>query len=65
MQKLEPVLKEVAPFIKPGALVVDVASVKVKPTGWMEQHVPAHADIVGLHPLFGPQSGKNGIAGLS
>jgi prephenate dehydrogenase len=30
----------------------------------MKKHVPPSAEIIGLHPLFGPQSGKNGISGL-
>lgn len=65
VQKMDGVLKEMAPRIKPGSLVLDVASVKLKPTQMMLEHLPAHAAIVGTHPLFGPQSGKNGIAGLN
>jgi len=65
VQKLETVLREIAPIIRPGTLVMDVASVKVKPAQLMQDILPAHADIVGVHPLFGPQSGKNGIEGLN
>lgn len=64
VQKMEAVLAAIAPHIKDGALVIDVASVKVKAVALMERLLPAHADIVATHPIFGPQSGKNGIEGL-
>ena len=63
-QHIEVVLKEMAPTVRPGALVLDVASVKMHPVRLMEQLLPAHAEILGTHPLFGPQSAVNGIAGL-
>lgn len=65
VQRMEPVLRAVAPHIKNGAMVVDVASVKIKPTEMMKRILPAHASIVGAHPLFGPQSGQYGIEGLN
>lgn len=65
IQKLEAALGEIAPHLARGALVVDVVSVKLKPKAIMERLLPPHVDIVGTHPLFGPQSGKNGIAGLT
>lgn len=65
VQQMEGVMRELAPFLKPGALVIDVASVKIKPTDWMNEILPANVDAIGLHPLFGPQSGKNGIEGLN
>jgi len=57
------VLDRIAPFVKPGALVVDVGSVKVLPVQWMLDALPAHADIVATHPLFGPQSARGGLEG--
>ena len=65
VQILPEVLQSLAPHIKPGTLVIDVSSVKSGPTQLMRRILPEHADIVGTHPLFGPQSGKNGIAGLN
>jgi prephenate dehydrogenase len=44
---------------------MDVASIKMKPVKLMQDILPPHADIIGLHPLFGPQSGKSGIEGLN
>jgi len=52
-----------APDLQPGALVVDVGSVKVLPAQWMLEALPAHVDIVATHPLFGPQSAMAGLEG--
>lgn len=64
VQKIESVLHAIAPHVKRDALVLDVASVKIKPTELMQKILPDTVNIIGTHPLFGPQSGKNGIAGL-
>lgn len=53
----------IAPHLAPGALVVDVGSVKVLPAQWMVELLPTHVDIVATHPLFGPQSARSGLAG--
>jgi prephenate dehydrogenase len=42
---------------------MDVSSVKIKPVAAMLEILPPGVSIVGTHPLFGPQSSKNGIAG--
>lgn len=65
VQFLEAVLIEIRDLVKPGALVVDVSSVKVKPVELMIKHLPETVEILGTHPLFGPQSGRNGIKGLN
>jgi prephenate dehydrogenase len=64
VQKMETVLRALAPKLHPGTLVLDVGSVKIKPTQLMKKILPKHVDIIGTHPLFGPQSDKNGIQGL-
>lgn len=61
---LRDVFTAMAPHVKPGALIVDVGSVKMAPARWMSEILPAHADLVATHPLFGPQSARNGLAGL-
>jgi prephenate dehydrogenase len=61
---MQTVFTQIAPHIQPGALVVDVGSVKVLPSQWMRDLLPAHADLVATHPLFGPQSAKTGLDGL-
>ena len=65
VQVMEDTIKAMNPHIRAEQLIMDVASVKVKPKQWMEQHLPANVNLIGLHPLFGPNSGKNGIAGLN
>lgn len=53
-----------APHLGPGAMVVDVCSVKVKPLAILREELAAGTRLVGTHPLFGPNSGRDGIAGL-
>lgn len=52
-----------AKHMRPGALVLDVTSVKMRPVEILSR-LPKRVDVLATHPLFGPQSGKNGIAGL-
>ncbi|WP_426019797.1 prephenate dehydrogenase/arogenate dehydrogenase family protein [Brevundimonas sp. DWR2-3-1b1] len=63
VEALEATLIAIRPHLAPGALVIDVGSVKVKPAQAMDALLPPGVRIVGTHPL-GPQSGKDGIAGL-
>ncbi|HLD75649.1 MAG TPA: prephenate dehydrogenase/arogenate dehydrogenase family protein, partial [Candidatus Norongarragalinales archaeon] len=60
LQNLPSVLEQIKPNVRPGALVVDTCSVKIKPSKAMEESIPEGVQIIGTHPLFGPQSGKNG-----
>jgi prephenate dehydrogenase len=64
LEALEAVARRIAPHLRPGRLVVDVCSLKMRPAAILSATLPAHVDIVGTHPLFGPQSGRDGIAGL-
>jgi arogenate dehydrogenase (NADP+) len=51
--------KHVAKYGK-GPLLVDVLSVKEHARQIMLQHLPAECDIMCTHPMFGPDSGRNG-----
>lgn len=67
VQAMHSVLQELAPRIpddgKP-RLVMDVCSVKAEPCAWMKELLPPHCEILGTHPLFGPQTAaEKGIAG--
>lgn len=64
VQNLESLLRKIKLHLKNGAIVVDVCSVKQKPAELMENILPDDVELIGTHPLFGPQSGKNGINGL-
>jgi len=58
------VLDAIVPHVRPGAIVVDMASVKVEPMRWMAETLPAGVARVGTHPLFGPDSAlERGIRG--
>lgn len=61
---VEKTCKDMAPYLKNAQIVVDTCSVKERPLRWMREHLPQFVEIVGAHPLFGPDSGKEGIAGL-
>ena len=61
---MEPFCQKMAPFLHPGQIVLDTCSVKVKAVEWMLSHLPETVEVLGTHPLFGPDSGKEGIAGL-
>lgn len=64
VRAMREVFQQIAPHLKPGALVIDVGSVKTLPGQWMAELLPAYVDLVATHPLFGPQSAKNGLEGL-
>ena len=61
---MEETLRKTAPLLREGQIVVDTCSVKVRPVEWMLAHLPDSVQILGTHPLFGPDSGKEGVAGL-
>jgi prephenate dehydrogenase len=61
---LEETLKKAAPHLRAGALLMDVCSVKVYPCQWLQESVPANVELMGTHPMFGPDSAKNGLKGL-
>jgi len=56
-------LHAIARFLRPHALVLDVCSVKAKPAGWMRDILPAHVNLLGTHPLFGPSSVTRSVRG--
>ena len=50
--------------LRRSTLVVDVLSVKVFPKNLFLQRLPPTVDILCLHPMFGPESGKGAWTGL-
>lgn len=49
----EAVIEEIGPKARPGALVLDLTSVKQGPVAAMQRAAP-DAEVIGTHPLFGP-----------
>ena len=64
VSRLEETVAAITPHLQPGVLVLDVGSVKSIPAAIMRHGLPETVDIVATHPLFGPQSARNGIKGL-
>lgn len=60
---LETAVMTLKPYIQKEALILDVTSVKQKPLALLKKHFKGH-EILGTHPIFGPESGKNGLNGL-
>lgn len=56
IRALPEALDALVPHLRPGALVADVGSVKVRPMEWMAERIPPGVRWVGTHPLFGPDS---------
>lgn len=64
VSRLAATVQALGPHLRPGTLVLDVGSVKVVPAAIMLRGLPSHVGIVATHPLFGPQSARDGIRGL-
>lgn len=63
MNAFEALCQETQQLIPATSIIIDVTSVKVPPLNILKKYFPKH-QILGTHPIFGPQSGKDGIAGL-
>ena len=50
------VIREVAPFMKSGALMVDVTSIKEEPSRTMAESLPESVEYIPTHPVFGPRT---------
>ena len=60
VQVMEAIIIRLGPLVRPGATVIDVASVKMLPSQWLAHYIPETTHIVATHPLFGPQSTARG-----
>jgi len=48
-------IKEVAPHLQKGSLLVDVTSVKELPAETMQKYTPPGVEVLPTHPMFGPR----------
>jgi Prephenate dehydrogenase len=48
-------IKEVAPVMKNGSLIMDVTSVKEEPSRVMQEYAPPGVEVLPIHPMFGPR----------
>ena len=60
----EEVLARAAPRIPPGTLVLDTCSVKSHPAALMRRLLPPSVSALATHPMFGPDSARDGLDGL-
>jgi prephenate dehydrogenase len=51
--------------IGPETLVADTCSVKVYPARWMREILPPATPLLATHPMFGPESAKDGLDELA
>lgn len=54
----------IKPFLHAGQLIVDTCSVKEIPLEQMARLLPKFVDILGTHPLFGPETARHGVRGF-
>lgn len=50
------VIREVAPYMKKGSLMLDVTSVKEEPSKTMAEALPDSVEYIPTHPIFGPRT---------
>ncbi len=58
LEKTEKIIKELAPLARPGMLLSDFTSLKVRPLKVMLKTSKSGVNVIGLHPLFGPSVRK-------
>ncbi len=49
------VIRQVAPHVRSGCLLMDLTSVKVEPCRAMKKFAKRNVEIIGTHPMFGPR----------
>ena len=60
ISSIEEQIKQITGLLGKNTLVVDVCSVKMHPVEVMKGNLPGNIDILATHPMFGPDSTKNG-----
>lgn len=63
ISQIESCCKEIAPLLQKHTIVLDACSVKLYPTKFMKKNLPTNQPVIATHPLFGPDSSKNGVIG--
>lgn len=57
-------VEQIAPMLAPDTVLLDTCSVKVFPVEQMLAAAPESTPVLGTHPMFGPDSARNGAEGL-
>lgn len=53
IDSFEAVIREIAPYVRPDQVILDITSIKELPVAVMHKYLPA-SRILGTHPVFGP-----------
>lgn len=61
---MEELLSRIRERVPSDVVAMDTCSVKGYPTRLMAEMLPSQATILGTHPMFGPDSGRESIAGM-
>lgn len=54
IDKTVEMIRQVAPSMHPGSLIMDVTSIKSEPVKAMAAYAPEGVEVLGTHPMFGP-----------
>ena len=60
----EEVIRGIAPRLRKGTVVFDTCSVKSYPAEVMDTYLGDQIESIATHPMFGPDSGRDGVEGL-
>lgn len=60
ISEFESTVKRISKFLKPESLIIDVCSVSVHPAEVLLRNTSKNIDLLSTHPMFGPDSTKNG-----
>ena len=63
MAAFEGLARRISGLLRPGALVVDVCSVKEHPVRAMRRRLPKSVSLLATHPNFGPDSAADSLKG--
>lgn len=58
------VAKDLSAVLRPGTLVMDTCSVKEFPLASLVRYLPEQIDVIGTHPMFGPDSADSTLHDL-
>ena len=64
MECFKECLIKIKKYLKKDSIVIDVCSLKMFSCNLMKEILPENIEIIGTHPLFGPNSAVDSIAGL-
>ncbi len=64
VQAIPAACSAISGMLAENTLVCDVGSVKLRPIEWMLAALPQHVQVLGTHPLFGPQTVEE-LGGIS